>query len=495
VNPRMFLQGWAGLARVIGYSIAGSLLLATGAWAQVTFTVNSTDDDVDANVLDGKCEIPAPAPPGTCTLRAAVMQANRMPNGGAIIQLPAGLYKLSIPASIADGEENGDLNLTEPSGYAPGPTIVTGAGAATTIIDGNGIDRVLHIDGSARSVTISGVSIVNGLRGSSGGGIYNESSLILRDCIVSHNTVSYGNGGGIFTTGYLDASGVTLDDNTAQSYGGGIYNLDRLELSKSFVRANKASSGAGIYNAGIYFPYSNVDSTEITGNIATGFGGGIANVYSGTALNITRSTVSNNTTGTYGGGVENDGVLYASNSTISGNSAKTYGGGFYNRVSGNSNIYNSTIAYNQADSDADSVGAGAGIYNYPGGTFNIRNSVVAGNYLAGQPDYDDCDGALGIYGKNRLGEASACTYPGGNGTVSVLQSLDELGVLRDNGGPTRTIALIPPSDMIDVASACLDQNGNGLATDQRGRSRIVGASCDIGALELDAGDIFFNGFE
>ncbi len=495
MNPRMFLQGWARLARVIGYSIAGSLLLATGAWAQVTFTVNSTDDDVDANVLDGKCEIPAPAPPGTCTLRAAVMQANRMPNGGAIIQLPAGLYKLSIPASIADGEENGDLNLTVPSGYAPGPTIITGAGAATTIIDGNGIDSVLHIDGG-RNATISRVSIVNGLVASGfGGGIHNEGSLILRDCIVSHNKVSYGNGGGIFSSGYLEATGVTLNDNTAQSYGGGIYNTDHLELSKSFVRANKAISGAGIYNASIYFPYSRVDFTEITGNIATGYGGGIANVYSGTGLNLTRSTVANNTAGSYGGGVSNEGVLYASNSTISGNSAKTDGGGVYNKVSGNSNFYNSTIAYNQADSDANSVGAGAGIYNYPGGTFNIRNSVVAGNYLAGQPDYDDCDGALGIYGKNRLGEASACTYPGGNGTVSVLQSLDELGVLRDNGGPTRTIALIPPSDMIDVASACLDQNGNGLATDQRGRARIVGASCDIGAYEYDPGDIFASGFE
>ena len=31
--------------------------------------------------------------------------------------------------------------------------------------------------------------------------------------------------------------------------------------------------------------------------------------------------------------------------------------------------------------------------------------------------------------------------------------------------------------------------------DQRGRPRIIGAACDIGAYEYDAGDIFTGGFE
>ncbi len=78
MNPWMLWLGWIRVARVIGFSIAGSLLLTTCAPAQVTFNVNSFDDGVDADVTDGKCEIPVPAPPNTCTLRAAVMQANRM---------------------------------------------------------------------------------------------------------------------------------------------------------------------------------------------------------------------------------------------------------------------------------------------------------------------------------------------------------------------------------------------------------------------------------
>jgi hypothetical protein len=41
----------------------------------------------------------------------------------------------------------------------------------------------------------------------------------------------------------------------------------------------------------------------------------------------------------------------------------------------------------------------------------------------------------------------------------------------------------------------VDQNNVPLSTDQRGRPRAVGASCDIGAFEYDPGDIFANGFQ
>jgi hypothetical protein len=63
VKPRMFLLGWVRRIRVIGISIVASLLLAPGAWAQVTFTVNTTDDGVDDNPGNGLCHTLA----GTCT--------------------------------------------------------------------------------------------------------------------------------------------------------------------------------------------------------------------------------------------------------------------------------------------------------------------------------------------------------------------------------------------------------------------------------------------
>ena len=82
---------------------------------------------------------------------------------------------------------------------------------------------------------------------------------------------------------------------------------------------------------------------------------------------------------------------------------------------------------------------------------------------------------------------SGCTITQvGPGNNTFLSSLDELAGLQDNGGPTQTVALMPPSDMIDGAEAtsgCIDKTGSVLATDQRGAPRVAGVRCDIGAFE------------
>ena len=67
---------------------------------------------------------------------------------------------------------------------------------------------------------------------------------------------------------------------------------------------------------------------------------------------------------------------------------------------------------------------------------------------------------------------------------------------RDNGGPTQTHALLSHSPAIDAGSSKA-----GLAYDQRGQGppayvRVSGAATDIGAYEVQQGDIIFNsGFE
>jgi len=98
-----------------------------------------------------------------------------------------------------------------------------------------------------------------------------------------------------------------------------------------------------------------------------------------------------------------------------------------------------------------------------------------------------------------LGSATGCAADAdSSGAVYLAHSLDELGTLKDNGGPTKTIALVPPSNMIDAGIAgleCLGLDNQPLATDQRGRPRIIGVYCDIGAYEYDPGDIFANGFQ
>ena len=60
-----------------------------------------------------------------------------------------------------------------------------------------------------------------------------------------------------------------------------------------------------------------------------------------------------------------------------------------------------------------------------------------------------------------------------------------LGPLQDNGGPTRTMAPLPGSPLIDGGPpTCTGLSDEPLTADQRGRP--AGAPCDIGAYEAIA---------
>jgi len=432
VKPSMFLLGWVRRIRAVGISIACSLLLAASAWADVSLIVNTTGDGVDADLTDGKCEIAPPAPPGTCTLRAAVMQANRF-GGSVTITVPAGAYVLL----------GGELNLSTPPSIIFNPVItITGAGPALTNIDGNGTYRLLTVD-SGRTANISNLTLRHGAGTGFGGGVQNHGVLTLSNVVVRDNISFDGCGGGIFNDNQL-----------------------------------------GIY------------SSTITANVtANNNGGGICNENIPSGVTIVSSTIDHNYA-RFGGGLYNATVAVMINSTVSGNYASRDGGGIYN--GGPINVYNSTIAFNQADADVDMIGTGGGIYNQPEGTFNIIDTVVARNYVSGQPSsYDDCAGAVGMYGNNRYSPSfSNCPAAAGSpGTITRLGSRFELGELRDNGGATRTHALVPPSTMIDGAGACIDSNSNPLTVDQRGSTRVmIGLGCDIGAFEFND-LVFHDGFD
>jgi predicted outer membrane repeat protein len=533
-------NGHTGTVRVAALSVA--LVWAMHCFAAATvFTVDSIADLPDKDVADGMCLTDS----GTCTLRAAVMQADVIAIDTTII-LPAGTYVLSRPALGADGPEGGDLNLTAPLSGHPVMTI-TGSGAATTIIDANNIDRVLHIE-AGRQAKISGISVIQGkVTNNNGGGILNDGSLELSDSVLRDNSVVNGTGGGIGNSSFLAVKSVTFDLNHATA-GGGIGNFNVLQMQQGTFSGNTASQeGGGIFDFGagnisdstFIGNHANVDGGAIyhgsthllsldlcrlTSNTADAYGGAISvegsstldidhssfsvnsagvrggaiQIGVGPQIDMKNSTLFSNTSAGSGGAIANTSVLLITNSTIAGNSSNANGGGIISYANASSLVNNSTVVYNQADADADATGTGAGVYNYVGGYFNIANTVIAGNYLAGAPDYSDCDGQLGIYGSNRLGTGSGCTpAPGSPGFAGVLVSLNELGTLQDNGGPTLTVALVPPSDMIDGEVVCLDNFDSPLLTDQRGAPRIFGVSCDIGAFEygsiVDA--LFASGFE
>src|SRR6185369_16471808 len=102
-----------------------------------TFTVNSTADiaGLANNCVTGT---------GQCTLRSAIQAANASAAADTII-LPAGTYTLTLIGAGENAAATGDLDVVA----AGGALTITGADAATTIIDGNNTDRIFDTVGAA----------------------------------------------------------------------------------------------------------------------------------------------------------------------------------------------------------------------------------------------------------------------------------------------------------------------------------------------------------
>jgi hypothetical protein len=174
---------------------------------------------------------------------------------------------------------------------------ITGPGAGNLTVSGNHASRVFEVAQAkgyaanhANNVTLSGLTISNGMVSGYGGGIANYGTLTVSSCTLSGNSATYG--GGIFNNGTLTVSSCTLSGNTATKNGGGIANVNTLTVSSSTLIDNHASQGNG---------------------------GGIGN-FSGTAT-VSGSTLSNNSAGSSGGGIFNGnyGTLTLSSSILSSN--------------------------------------------------------------------------------------------------------------------------------------------------------------------------------
>jgi hypothetical protein len=169
--------------------------------------------------------------------------AVQMVPGTTLITIPAGIYALTRPQSGANGEDNGDLNLTAPLG--PNQSIIiTGAGAASTIIDANQIDRVILID-PGRIAMITGVTIRNGYRPAPypfGGGMHMLGSATVRKSTIDNNGADYG--GGILNGDVLYVVNSTLSQNDAYTNGGGIYNQTTTALYNTSIIDNDADHDA-----------------------------------------------------------------------------------------------------------------------------------------------------------------------------------------------------------------------------------------------------------
>jgi CSLREA domain-containing protein len=386
--------------------VANSHLAFTASLA--SFNVDNFADAVDANPGDGSCATSG----GSCTLRAAIQEANALAGEDTVI-LPPGTYTLTITGRDEDTAATGDLDITA-------NLIISGTGSGMTVIDGNGLDRVIHVPLSTTVVSISGITIQHGDAGiSDGGGLYNLGTLHLADSAVISNTA--------------------VTSGTVRFYAG----------------------GGGIRNEG----NMTVIACTVNGNTTGLIGGGIS---SGGALTLTNSIVAYNA-GTSTGGVFNFGTMIISNTTVSDNVAELYTvGGIRN--SGTMTLTNSTVTSNH---DQQGMGGVTQDSSFP---LMVKSTIIAYNYsfLSGT---SDCMGSLTSLGHNLVGSSSSCFYqamPTDQISVDPL-----LGPLANNGGPTLT--RLPQSSSPAINKG---DNVGCPATDQRGVSRPQAGMCDIGAVEV-----------
>jgi CSLREA domain-containing protein len=411
--------------------LAAALGFAAPAGA-ATLTVNTTADVVDAAPGDGACASAG----GSCSLRAAVIEANTLPGPDTIV-LPAGRYTLTLAGAGEDAAATGDLDVLS-------DVTITGAGAATTIIDAGGIDRVFDNLDTLRltSLTVEGGRTLD-TSFDGGGGLVNSAFLYLTDVVVRANTAALG-GGGILNYSDLFISDSTIEGNTVvasdppapQLGGGGIGNEANLRIDRSAIRGNTAPFGGGLAND--------------------------ANAF------VTGSTLSGNTAAESGGGIWNNSNLTVVSSTITGNAA-FIGSGISDGWGSNDRLAGVTL-------DGDIAFAG---------NTEIVNTILTGACIL------TTDGSwIFSHGHNLARDPGCALFADGDQLgVDPL-----LGPLQDNGGPTETKALLSGSPALDAggdepvslpgwSGQSGDFTGACPATDQRGYSRPQGTSCDLGAYE------------
>jgi hypothetical protein len=437
--------------------------------AASTITVDTTEDSLA---------------PSKCTWRDAIEAAN---SNAPVHHCPAGessaidFINFNLPP-----ESTITLALSPPS--VTGPTVIEGPGSSQLTISGGDARRVF--EDSNTTIAMSGLTISHGACGE-GCGIRNIAKLTLEDVVVTDNAASASGGSDIFPE------------------AAGIENAGTLTMVDSRVTGNTTTASGA----------TNQNGPE---------GGGILNGESGT-LKLERSTVSGNkvianaeggsSTNAVGGGIVNVGTLEVIRSTISGNEASAtgasgsndaQGGGIFDSNSSGvkAKIFDSTISGNKASASGTSASSRAGgLTVEPSSTsFAVRGSTIAGNgaevganvtlssigsfasTIVAQPlGGANCSGTATSAGYN-LTDGSGCGFTQLTDKTATDPLLSPAG-LSDNGGPTRTIALLEGSPAIDQGLS-----GAGEAVDQRGLTRPVeipgianapaGDGTDIGAYEV-----------
>src|SRR5690606_15504827 len=127
---------------------------------------------------------------------------------------PAGTYVLAL---TGDGDDGGDLDVR-------GTLTIVGAGQAVTILDADGIDRVLEVHADATGA-LDDLTLTGRLPDDDGGAVPTDGIPTPNRCAV-RDSESGTNGGGLYNAPgrTLTVNHTAVDGNAASGGGGGIFN-------------------------------------------------------------------------------------------------------------------------------------------------------------------------------------------------------------------------------------------------------------------------------
>ena len=382
-----------------------ALCLATASGAGAAVIAPATTDDTVAN-------------DGVCSLREAITAANTnaatggCPKGDGpdTIMLGATTYTLTRSGPIVENaNDSGDVDVT--SGLT-----LTGAGMLATVVNGGGIDRVLHV--LSGTVRLEGLTITGGAArdGGSGGDAVGGSA-----------------GPGSGATGG-NATGGSGGDGAA---GGGIFNAGSLTLVSVRVAANSAGDGG-----------AGGDGTG--GDGGSGPGGGGAGGGGG------RGDAAPGGDGGAGGGIFSSGTLTLDDCEVVDNRAGLGGDG------GNGTGGRGGDGVNDVGGAGGGSSGGAGRLGGDGGGIwwsapvTITDSTIAGNQAG-----DGGDGGDGRGGRGGTGGGSSAGGVGGFGNALWGQS-------GGNGGGLGGTAAATISGTTVTANSAGDNGAAGAAIGGRG---------------------------
>jgi hypothetical protein len=462
------------------------------------FTTDTFLDTIDSKLGDKLC---ADAE-NHCSIRAAIMESNAL-EGPQTIYLKAGTYNLTIVGAGENASKTGDLDLLT-------DLTINGADAATTVIDANGLDRVVEASNPYLTnpvVTLKNLTIRGGSANGDGGGFLASNSKVSLENVTFTSNSSTADGGGLRTLyGSVSITNTRFLNNIAGGSGGGLASetatatVTNSQFTGNTARATKSGFGGG---GGLAAGQTlEISGSSFTGNKAVnGFGGGVlskgrvsittsnssenqaicgggvGSIFFGT-LSITASSLSGNVA-TQGAGicVGDKSILNLTNTTISGNQASDLAGGLFLISYAKATIVHSTFAGNTAI-----AAKGLDIFSeiYAQGT--LRASVLAstGGSACATNVSAGIGSTISSTGGNVVADAT-CLFSSVNDLQSANAQLASLSQVTNQVFSVRIPASASPAVNQVPADLCS-------SVDARGVTRPQGIACDSGAVERTTTD-------